>query len=243
MINRIKEISQDKAARIAGTGYLIIIAAGIFAEFFVRSSLIVPGNTTLTARNIVEAEWLFRFGIAGDIIMLIFDVVVAMALYVLFVSVNKSIILLATFFRLVHSAVYGVTLLTLFIVLLLLSGAEYLTTFETEQLHSLVLLFLNAHSTGYLIGLIFFGVHCGLLGYLVIKSGFLPKILGILLLFASIGYLTDSFANFLLPNYIDYKTIFEYAVFIPAFIGELSFCLWLLFKGVNLQLPVNREAV
>jgi hypothetical protein len=165
--------------------------------------------------------------------MLLCDVVVAAALFILLKPVSRGIALLAAFFRLVHAAVYGVNLLNLFFVLRLLSGAEYLTVFETDQLHALVLLFLNGHSTGYLIGLVFFGLHCLVLGYLIFKSGYFPRILGVLLIIASLGYLTDSFANFLLPNYKAYETIFLLVVFLPAFIAELSLCLWLLLKGVN----------
>ncbi|MHC4791131.1 MAG: DUF4386 domain-containing protein [Planctomycetota bacterium] len=235
MTNHITDMSQRQAARVAGIGYLIIIIAGIFAEFFVRSTLIVPGDAATTANNIMASEWLFRIGIASDLVMLLFDVVVALALYVVLKPVNKSLALLAAFFRLVHAAIYGLNLLNLFFVLQFLSGADYLTVFETEQLHALILLFLNGHSIGYLIGLVFFGVHCLVLGYLILKSGYIPRILGVLLVFASLGYLTDSFANFLLPNYEAYETIFLLVVFVPAFIAELSLCLWLLLKGVNVQ--------
>jgi len=233
--NRITEISTRKAARVAGLGYLIIIIAGIFAEFFVRANLIVPGDAATTANNIMASAWLFRIGIASDLIMLMCDVVLALALYVLLIPVNRSLALLAAFFRLVHAAIYGINLLNLFFVLKLLSGAGYLTVFETDQLHALVLLFLSGHGTGYLIGLVFFGFHCFVLGYLVFKSGYFPRILGVLLMFASFGYLIDSFANFLLPNYENYRTIFSLVVFVPAFVGELSFCLWLLLKGINEQ--------
>jgi hypothetical protein len=233
MTNRIADISPRKVARVAGLGYLIIIIAGIFAEFIVRSSLIVPGDATTTANNILASEWLFRTGIAGDLIMLLCDVVVAAALFILLKPVSRGIALLAAFFRLVHAAVYGANLLNLFFILRLLSGTDYLTVFETEQLHALVLFFLNGHSTGYLIGLVFFGLHCFVLGYLILKSGYIPKILGVLLMVASLGYLTDSFANILLLNYEAYETIFLLVVFVPAFVAELSLCLWLLLKGVN----------
>jgi hypothetical protein len=235
MTNRITDISVRKTTKVAGFGYLIIIVAGIFAELFVRSKLIVAGDAATTAHNIVNSEWLFRVSIVSDLIMLVCDVLVALALYVLLVPVNKSLALLATFFRLVHSAVYGITLLNLAFVVMLLSGADYLTVFAPDQLHALVLLFLNAHSYGYLIGLVFFGFHCFVLGYLVYKSGYFPRILGVLLVLASFGYLIDSFSNFLLPNYADYETIFLLIVAVPAIVGELSFCLWLSFKGVNMQ--------
>ena len=148
--------SYGKISRIAGIGYLIIIIAGIFAEFFVRSSLIVPEDAAATVRNILASNQLFRIGIASDLLMLICDVVLALAFYILLLPVNKSLALLAAFFRLVHSAIYGVNLLNLFFVLKLLSGVEYLKVFTADQINAQVMVFLNAHSEGYLIGLIFF---------------------------------------------------------------------------------------
>jgi hypothetical protein len=238
MINSIADLSPRKTARIAGFGYLVIIITGIFAEFFVRSKMVVPGDAAATANHIVASEELFRTSIASDLIMLLSDVIVAWALYVLLKPVNKSLALLATFFRLVHAAIYGINLLNLFFVLQFLSGNQYLSVFETGQLQALVLVFLNAHQYGYDIGLVFFGFHCLVLGYLVFRSGFLPSILGILLVIAAIGYLINSFARFLITNYEVYETIFTLVVFIPAFIAELSFTLWLLLKGVKKQ-PVE----
>ncbi len=126
-------------------------------------------------------------------------------------------------------------MLNLFFVLQLLSGAGYLTVFGAEQLDALVLLFLNGHSIGYSIGLVLFGLSLFVLGYLVFKSGYFPGILGVLLIVAASGYLIDSFASFLLPNYANYEAIFALVVFLPALIGELSMCVWLLVKGVTVQ--------
>jgi len=235
MINRISDISLHQAARIAGLLYLIIIMAGIFAEFFVRQSLIVPGDATATADNIMASEGLFRVGIASDLVMIMCDVALALIFYVLLKPVNNSLSLLAAFFRLAQAAILGINLLNLFFVLQLLSGAAYLTVFGADQLHALVLLFLNGHGLGYSIGLVLFGLSLLVLGYLVFKSGYFPRILGVLLIVASLGYLIDSFASFLLPNYDDYEAIFALVVFLPAFIGELSMCLWLLLKGVKEQ--------
>ncbi len=235
----LEEESHGKAARIAGIGYIVIIAAGIFAEFFVRSGLIVTGDAGSTYNNIVSSEQLFRIGIAGDLIMLISDVIVAVALYVVLKPVSKNLAMLAAFFRLVHSAVYGGALLSLFSVLLIISGADYLTAFNTAQKHSLVIMLLDVHSYGYLVGLVFFGFHCIVLGYLVYISGFIPRILGVLLVVAAAGYLVDSFSNLLLPGYASYEKVFLMVVFIPAFVGELSFCLWLIFKGAKIQLSNN----
>lgn len=231
MTNRITDISPRKAARIAGFGYLIIFISGIFANFFVLQSLIVPGDAAATANNILANDSLFRIGISSFIIMVIFDVVLAWAFYVLLKPVNKSLSLLAAWLRLVNGTIFGIALYNFFSILHLLSGAEYLTVFETSQLHARVMLLLNAFDYTWLIGLVFFGVHLFVLGYLIFKSGYIPRILGILLIIASLGYLIDSFANFLLLNYEHYEAIFALVVFVPAFIAELSLCLWLLWKG------------
>ncbi|MCB0284185.1 MAG: DUF4386 domain-containing protein [Calditrichaeota bacterium] len=220
-------------SRLAGASYLILIAMGIFAEFFVRSNLIVSGDAMATAEHIIASVQQFRMSIAADLIMLICDVLLAWLLYVLLMHVNKNLALLAAFFRLVHAAVYGLNLLNLFFVLRLLNGDSFLSVYTNEQLNALVLLFLNAHSSGYLIGLVFFGIHCLVLGYLVIKSHYVPSVLGMLLIIAGGGYLTDSFANFLLPSYENYQTLFMMIVFIPAFVAELLFSFWLLIKGIQ----------
>lgn len=217
--------------RTAGVLYLILILTGIYAQFFVRSGLIIPGNAAATANNITSSESLFRIGIASDLIMIICDVVLALIFYVLLKSVNKSLSLLAAFFRLIQAAILSVNLLNLFFALQLLNNPDYLNRFLQSQLNSLIMLFLNIHNIGYSIGLVFFGINCFIIGYLILKSGYIPKILGVLLLFASIGYLTDSFANVLLVNYKSYQDIFAIIVFVPALFAELTFCLWLIFKG------------
>jgi hypothetical protein len=235
MPKRIPEASPPVLARVAGTGYLIIILTGIFAEFFVRSGLIVPGDAATTAANILASEFLFRTGIAAELIMLASDVVVALALYALFQGVNRELALLAAFFRLAHAAIVGANLLYAYVPLLLLSGAGYLAVFNAAQLHGLAMFFLKAHGFGYVIGLVFFAFNCLVLGYLVIKSGYVPRVLGLLLMVAGAGYLIDGFGRTLLSSYANYETVFALVVFVPAFSGELSFCLWLLVKGVRVQ--------
>lgn len=163
--------------------------------------------------------------------MVVFDVVLAWALYILLKPVNKNLSLLSGWLRLVNSTIFGIALYNLFSVLQILSGAEYLKVFVAGQLHAQVMLFLNAFNHTWLIGLVFFGLHLFFLGYLIFKSGYIPRILGVLLIVASVGYLIDSFANFLLPNYTNYATIFLLVVAVPSIIAELSFTFWLLFKG------------
>ena len=233
--NIVKDISPNKAARVAGLGYIVIIILGIFAEFFVRSSLVTPEDATTTSNNITANDLLFRIGICSYLIMAVFDMVVAVALYILLKPVNNFLSLLAAMFRFVHASILGIALNNLFSVLQLLSGADYLTVFQIEQLNALVMLYLNSFSYGWLIGLVFFGLHCYVLGYLIIKSGYIPRIIGVLLIVASFGYLIDSFAHFLLSNYTNYEEIFIVIVAVPALAAEVSLCLWLLFKGNKLE--------
>ena len=224
MTNRIAELSLRKAAIVTGLALLIMTIFAIFANFFVIQGLIVPGDAAATANNIMANEMLFRFGIVSFAIVLICDVLVAWALYILLKPVNKSLSLLTAWFRLLYTAIFAISLLNLFNALQLLSGADYLTAFETNQLHAQVMLFLNAFSFGWTIGLLFFGIHLFILGYLVFKSGYIPRILDVLLIIAGLGYLVDSFAIFLLPNY-------EATIAMVTFIGELLFMFWLLLKG------------
>ncbi|WP_406661456.1 DUF4386 domain-containing protein [Methanolobus sp. ZRKC3] len=237
MTKSIADISLRKAAIVAGVGYLIIFITGIFSNFFVLENLIVPGDAATTANNIMASESLFRIGILSFIIMVIFDVVLAWAFYVLLKPVNKTLSLLSGWLRLVNGTIFGIALYNLFSVLQILSGAEYLKAFGVDQLHAQMMVFLNAFNYTWLIGLIFFGLHLFVLGYLIFKSDYIPRILGVLLIVASLGYLIDSFANILLPNYADYEAIFALIVVVPGIIGELSLTLWLLLKGA--KIPEN----
>ena len=228
MKNRIADISVRKAAKVAGFALLIMLIPAIFANFFVFPSLIVPGDATTTANNIMASEGLLRAGIGSWLIVITLDVVTAWALYVLLKQANKSLSLLAAWFRLMHAAIFGITLLNLVFVSVLLSGADYLTVFETGQLHALVSLFLNGYNYGFNIGIFFFSFHLGILGYLVFKSGYIPRILGVFLIISSFAYLIINAGEILLPAYPETIAL---VLGVPAFIGEFLLTLWLLFKG------------
>jgi hypothetical protein len=231
MTTGINDISQSRAARMAGIAWLIIIATGVLAEFFIRANLIVPGDAASTANNIVASEGLFRASIVSDLVMLVFDVVVALALYVLLRPVNRGLALLAAFFRLVMNAILGVNLLNLLIVLRLVGGTQYAQVFDTEQIHALASLFINAQSSGYDLSLVFFGIHLIIVAYLAFKSGYIPRVLGILLFAASFGYLIDSFANVLLPQEVAIISIVATLLIVLAVAAELSLSLWLVVRG------------
>jgi len=231
MTNGNTDFSQRKAAIVAGGSILIVAIVAGFATFFVLDTLFVPGDAAATTNNIKASEMLFRTGLLGWLIILICDVLAAWGLYVFFKQVNKSVSLLTAWLRLVYTAILGVALLNFVIVLLLISGADYLRAFETDQLDTQVLLFLNAFYGLWDIGLVVFGFHLLGLSYLVFKSGYVPKILGILLILAFVGYLITSGANLLLPNYENYKATIKLVFLVPMVFGEFGLALWLLFRG------------
>jgi len=230
MANAIADMSLRKAALIAGLGYLIVFVIGVPATLW--EGLVVQGDVAATASNFIANDLILRISIASWLIVLVADLVVAWALYVFLKPVNKSLSLLAAGFRLVFVAIFGATLLNLFMVLQLSRGADYLGAFGTDQLQAQMMLFLSAFDFGVEISWIFFGLHIFLLGYLIFKSSYIPRILGVLLMIAAIGYQINSFANVVLPNIANYEqTLFIVTVAVPAIISELLLTLWLLFRG------------
>ncbi len=232
MENHGVQTSPQIYARIGGVLYLIIIVGGLFGEAFIRNRLIVLGDATATAANIRTMESLWRFGIAAEFFMLTCTVCLALIFFVLLRPVSRDLALLAVFFNLVSVAVEAVNEQQLLAVLFPLGSAEYLKAFPPEQLYAMTSLSLKSYSYGFGISLIFFGCECVVLGYLIFRSGYFPKAVGVLMLLAGLCYLTNSFALLLNPNFA--SRIFP-AILIPAFIGELSLCLWLLVKGVNVE--------
>lgn len=224
-------LSIRRAAVIAGTGYLAIFVLAIFANFFVRNALIDPSDATATFSNIAESESLFRLGMVAFLLVFIIDVIVAWALYTVFKPVNREISMLAAWFRLVYTAMLGMSLVFLFTAARIVSGMGYLSAVDPKQAETPVMLLLDAFNYGWLIGLACFGVHLLLLGYLLIASGSAPKALGIVLGMAGAAYLLDTLANMLLSNYADYATPFLVIVAIPSVIGELAFAAWLLARA------------
>ena len=225
-------------ARTAGVLYLVIILSGLFSELFVRSGMIVPGDANATAENISANSFLFRIGFISDLVMVMSDVGVALLLYLLLKPINQGLSLLAAFFRLAQATVLGINLLNFYLPLLLIGNGDYLHSFSGEQLNSLSLLFLNAHSYGYLISGVFFGFSCVILGYLIYQAEYFPKWLGVLVVAAGISYLIDCIVNFLFP---EFASTSEILVMTVAVISELSLCLFLLVKGVK-SMPLDAKS-
>ena len=231
------EVSPRVLARIGGVLYLIIIAFGLFGEMFVRSKIIVWGDPTATAGNILASEGLWRFSVAAELFYLLCAVALATIFYVLLRPVSRDIALLAVFFNLVSVAVEAVGRLQLISALGILRDAERLTGFDPGQVHALAYLSVQLHGRGFSVSLLFFGCVCLVLGYLIFRSGYLPKLLGVLMQIAGLGYLLDGFSLILSPAF--HAMIFP-ASLMPAFVAELSVCLWLLVKGVNMETWTER---
>lgn len=224
--------SIQKTARFAGFLYLVITIAAMIAHFYVPSNIIVPSDATATADNIVNNETLFRIGgVGSELIVLLSEIVLSVVLYVLLKPVNKTLSLLAAVSRLAMTTIHGINLLNYFFAMLLLSGAGYLAPFDAGQINALVMVFLEAHSVGFTIGIAFLTLHVFILGYLIYKSGFFPKVLGILFVAAGVGYLVDSFALLLFSSYQNTPGIIAAVIAI----SEIAFPLWLLIKGVNIK--------
>jgi len=230
MTTREKNNSIQKTARITGILILIMAVIAPFSMLYVPSTLIVPGEAGTTANNIIASESLFRLGMAGDAVVFLIEIVLSVLLYILLKPVSKTLALVAGFSRLAMTVIQGFNLLNHFFALLLLSGAGYLTVFEPDQLHALVLLFLNVHQSVVLIWGLSFGLHLLVLGYLVYKSGYIPGIVGILLVIASLCYLVQSFGNILYPNSEEIFALVGYLSIV-----EIALPLWLLIKGVNVE--------
>lgn len=216
-------------ARLSGVLYLLIIICGMFSEAYIRSSLIVPGDAATTAGNILASPGLFRVGFASDSIMLLCDVAIAVLLYVLLRPVSRTLALAAAAFRLTQAAVLGFNLLNYYAAMLLLGGATYQAGLDTAQLHAQAMLFLELHSHGYDLGLIFFGLSNIILGYLLIRAAYFPSIFGYGLITAATVYLTGSFTRFLFPEILPFIT----PAYIVPLLAELAFCLWLLIRGIR----------
>jgi hypothetical protein len=216
------DVSLRTAAIVAGLGLLLMSILAPIVQFNVFQSLVVPGDGKTTTDNILASIGIFRIGIVSFLIVAILDIIVAWALYILLKPANQSLSLLAAWFRVVYSAIFAVALVNLLSVLQLLPGAG-ISGFETA---SQVMLSLGAFQSGWDMGLVIFGLHLVVLGFLAFKSGYIPKWLGILLVIAGLGYMVDSIGKFLLPGY-------NVTISLYTFIGEPLFMIWLFWKGIK----------
>jgi hypothetical protein len=225
------EASPRRYARIAGFLYLIVIAGGIFAELLVRGRLVVHGDAAATAHNILAHPLLYRWGFAVELFYCVCNVPVTVIFYNLFKVVDRNITLMMVVLDLVVNTIESVSLLGHFAPLLLLGGGHHVSAFTTEQLQAAAYVSIQLFEHGFAIALVFFGFDCFAMGYLIYRSTFLPRFIGVLLAIEGVGYLVNSFSLFLAPEM--QPRIFPY--FAATAIAEVALCLWLLVMGVNEQ--------
>lgn len=200
------------ASLIAGLGLALIVVLTPLGNFLAVQPLITPGDAAKTVQDILNSEALFRWGIASLILAAVLDMIVAVALLALFEPVSRYVSTMAALFRVAYAAVFLVAIIQLLIALGMLND-------PTQAMRAI-----DAYNTIWLVGLIFFGIHLVLIGYLAYRSGYMAKVFGILLIVAGIGYLVDGFGTVLVPNYS-----INIAQF--TFVGEAALMFWLLIKG------------
>lgn len=225
------DAAQARAARLAGAMYLIGMAAAIFGESFVRGSLIVSGDATQTAENIIRSEQLFRISVATDLFTYASVVVLTWALYVLLRPVNRDLIFLAVFFRIAEVATHFVATLNNLVALRYLSGAEYLANLEASQLHTLARVAVSAQGTGLNIGFVLTGLGSTVFAYLLLKSRYVPRPLAAWGVFSSLLLATYAMSVVVSPTVGDYW----FVAMAPMGVYEITLGFWLLLKGAAIN--------
>ena len=221
--------STKKTARVAGLLYLLACLPAPFSLLYVPGKLMVPGDATATADHVRASETLLRLGMAGELISAAAFILVVLALYRLFKDVDKQQALLMVILFVVSVPISFLNVLNDIAALILARGPDFLSVFSKGQLDALVLLFLRLHNSGFLVAQIFWGLWLVPFGILVIRSGFLPRVLGIFLMLACTGYLISSFSSLIVPQYA--HLVSRLASILE--IGELPPALWLLIFGAK----------
>ena len=227
-MNTQEKMNPKKTARVAGLLYLLIAIFGIFSMLYGPESLIVIGDAGATAKNIEAYKTMYRFAFMGDLLGQVIFIFLVLLLYKLLKSVNKKQAVLMVVLVLVGVPIALLNDINQIAALMIASGVGNLGVFMVDQLQAHVMLFLDLYQVGLHIAFIFWGLWLFPLSYLVFKSGFLPRILGILLIIAGIGYLFEFFIFFLLPD-------LEITIRMFTFWGEVLLALWLLIMGVNVE--------
>lgn len=222
-------MSQREAVTVLRWLFPIWALIGMFSLQYVPTTLIVFEDVAVTVSNISANELLFRAGIAGSLVTQLIHILAVIAMYKLFKSVDKPLASLLVILGLVGVPIAMFNEFNQFAVLILLSGVEYLNVFGVEQLQSLIMFFLSLYQEGMMIATIFWGLWLFPYGLLVKKSGYFPKILGILVVVAGIGYTLAAFVHFLFP---EYGSVISFLDFLTM--GEVVFMVWVLFKGAKL---------
>ncbi|HLO59248.1 MAG TPA: DUF4386 domain-containing protein [Bacteroidales bacterium] len=221
-------ISLHSAAIIAGIGLLVSLFAAPFAELFALPKLIVPFQPAETANNILHNQTLFSGALIAYLITFISDIVIAWALFILLRPVHRDLSLLTALFRLVYTVIAIIALNNLVTAFQLITTPDYLSIFSQDQVNNQAMVSLRAFRNHWYFGIVFFGIHLMLLGFLSIRSGYIPKVFGILLMIAGMGYFLTSLRPYIMPNVnLDFAKYTYY--------GEVLFMLWLLIRGYKIR--------
>lgn len=218
-------------ARLAGFIYLVVIITGFFSLMYVPSKLIVWENAGLTFQNISSSRPLFSWSIASSILCYIAFTLLPLALYYLLKDIHKGYAGLMVVLALISVPISFINLQNKFSVLTLTKTADYLKIYSAEDLQAQVMLLLKNYNAGILMAQVFWGLWLLPFGYLVYKSGFLPRILGVFLMLGCLGYTLNVFGRILIPDFSGYAV--SGYITLPATIGEIGICLWMLIFGVK----------
>jgi Domain of unknown function (DUF4386) len=223
-------LSPRLKARIAGALYVLCIACGLFAEMIVRSKLIVYSDAAATAQNILAAPTLYRLGFFADVAAMMLGVLSSLIMYTLFKVVSRGLALTALALDVISNTVSICGSVLLFAPLVILRGGGPLPAFSPAELQWLALLSVKMYELAYAMNLAIFSGSCLITGYLIFRSTFLPKVLGVLLAIAGLCYLINSFVSFMPQGFGDF--LFPW-ILLPVILGEGALALWLLFVGVD----------
>lgn len=219
-------VINTNTVRGAGLMYLFIIAAGIFSQVFIRSSLMVRNDIAASAENILAQPLLYKFGFSLDLILIIFDVAIAVFFFFLFRPKSPGLALFAAVLRWIMVAISALNALKMMDAWIWLNAQDFAQGMDLAQLQTLAYQALKAHNWGYHIALVFFAAHCFSLGLLSLKTKLLPKVIGCLLIFAALAYWSNTaFALFAPQNHPGGL------ILLPALIAELSLAMYLVFKA------------
>lgn len=224
-------LTRRRAALVAGFGYLAIFVLALFANFVVLEGLVVADDGEATVANIADDTALFRAGLVAFLVVFVLDVVIAWALHVVFRDREPDLSRLAAWLRLTYTAFLGVGLVAFFVVLQLVGGAEHLAAFDPDQIASQAMLALDAFEAAWLIGLVAFGLHLVVVGWMILRTGAASPLLGWLLTVAGTAYMIDTAAHAVLPGYDDLAGLFLALVAVPSVVAELWLGIWLLRGG------------
>ncbi|WP_121666227.1 DUF4386 domain-containing protein [Mesonia aquimarina] len=239
-MNKVKAFVNIKLIRLTGLFYLLVIIFAGFSQGYVRETLVVPGNAIATANNLLENKGLFQLGLTTDFIAFLLDAVIAILLYKIFKPFNKTLAMVSSTFRLIaHPAIGSINLLNHHMALKVLENQDISQVFSLHQLQELSATLIQAHQYGYLIAGGFFGIHCILLGVLILKSNVFPKLFGGLMIGAGTGYLIETFGNFNFPGYEVYTALI---VGVLAAIGELGLTFYMLIKSTTKSYKKLKES-